>query len=498
VRGAIFLHRWLGVALCLFFLLWFPSGIGMMYWDFPAVTAADRLERSPALDPSAIRLTPAAAFAASGLSQPPSQARLNLFDGRPVYRFRAGRGETLVYADTGAKQITASSDLVARVAAAWVKQPAAAAAAATLDDVDQWTVQGAFRSQRPLTKFSWPNGDQVYVSQAFGEVVQYTTTASRIGAHLGPIPHWIYFTPLRKRQPLWNQVVIWTSGLATVGAILGLVVGVWVYSPSTRYRRDGAPTSIPYRGQKRWHTVVGLIFGVGAVTWAFSGMLSMDPFPSSGARATSEIRQALRGPLQLEAFAARDPREALTLLPGLPVKELELASFGGEPIYIATLGRGESRVVPIAGAPRDEFDRGRLVELIAKAAQPHGLAETRVLDRYDVYYLDRHRQRPLPVILARVNDAEHSRYYVDPRTARIVGSYSSRSWMSRWLYHGLHSLDFPWLDDYRPLWDVVVITFMLGGTALGVTSLILAWRVIGAYLLAGVQRAGLSAGPLSR
>ena len=59
--------------------------------------------------------------------------------------------------------------------------------------------------------------------------------------------------------------------------------------------------------------------------------------------------------------------------------------------------------------------------------------------------------------------------------------------MSRWLYHGLHSLDFPWLYNYRPLWDIVVITFMVGGTALCVTSLILAWRVLGRKL------AGLSA-----
>ena len=116
-----------------------------------------------------------------------------------------------------------------------------------------------------------------------------------------------------------------------------------------------------------------------------------------------------------------------------------------------------------------------------------------------MYYLDRHRQKPLPVILARLNDAEHTGYYIDPKTARVVGSYSSRTWMSRWLYHGLHSLDFPWLYDHRPLWDIVVISFMLGGTALCVTSLILAWRVLGVYLFAGgVQRAGLSAGPLSR
>ena len=34
-RALIFVHRWLGVALCLVFLLWFPSAIGIMYWDYP-------------------------------------------------------------------------------------------------------------------------------------------------------------------------------------------------------------------------------------------------------------------------------------------------------------------------------------------------------------------------------------------------------------------------------------------------------------------------------
>ena len=87
-RSVIFVHRWLGVAVCLFFLLWFPSGIGMMYWDFPSVTPADRLDRSAALDPSTIRLSPAEAYAVLNQTQAPAQARLNTFDGRPVYRFR--------------------------------------------------------------------------------------------------------------------------------------------------------------------------------------------------------------------------------------------------------------------------------------------------------------------------------------------------------------------------------------------------------------------------
>ena len=483
-RFAIFVHRWLGVGLCLLFLVWFPSGIGMMYWDFPSVTAADRLERSPALDPSTVRLSPTEAYAILGLSQPPAQVRLNTFDGRPVYRFRAGRGETLVYADTGARQVDVTKELMQRAATAWTRQPASAATVTAID-VDQWTVQGTFRNLQPLWKYSWPDGEQVYLSEMSGEVVQYTTTRSRIGAYLGPIPHWLYFTPLRKHQPAWSRVVIWSSGIGSSAAILGIIIAVWMYSPSRRYRVAGAATSLPYRGPKRWHAVLGLIFGLGAVTWAFSGMLSMDPFPALTARNPTDIPQALRGRLQMGAFAAKDPREALAQLSNLQVKELELTSFDGEPVYMATFGGGATRILPLAGPPRAEFDQQRIVDLVSKAAQPYGLVETRVLDRYDMYYLDRHRQRPLPVILARVNDADQTRYYIDPRTARIVGSYSSRNWMTRWLYHGLHSLDFPWLYNYRPAWDIVVITFMLGGTALCVTSLVLAWRVIGTRFFGG-------------
>lgn len=497
-RSAIFLHRWLGVALCLLFLLWFPSGIGMMYWDFPSVSAGDRLDRSPALDSSKIHVSPADAFAALDQSQPAGQVRLNIFDGRPVYRFRVGRGESLVYADTGARQLDVPADMTARVASAWARQPAGAATVVTLDAADQWTVQGSFRSTRPLSKYSWPNGEQVYVSQASGEVVQYTTSASRVGAYLGPIPHWIYFTPLRRNQLAWSRFVTWSSGIGAIAAILGIIVGVWMYSPAKRYRIADQATSIPYRGQKRWHMVCGLIFGLGAATWAFSGMLSMDPFPLRTAP-PNDIPQALRGRLQLAAFAAKDPRAALAEIANAPVKELELAMFAGEPIYMATLGGGETRIVPLSGPPRTEFDRQRIIDVVTGAAQPGGLVETRVVEHYDAYYIDRRRQRPLPVILARVNDADRTRYYIDPKTARVVGSYGSRNWTSRWLYHGLHSLDFPWLYNYRPLWDIVMIVFMLGGTALCVTSLILAWRVLGAYFFGGgVQRAGLSAGPLSR
>jgi PepSY-associated transmembrane protein len=501
-RSLIFVHRWLGIALCGVFLLWFPSGIGMMYWSFPDVSRDDRLERSPALDASKITLSPAEALKALGVDEA-GAIRLNTFDGRPVYRIGGFGGQSIVYADTGEEQLEVPMDMIHRAAAAWTGQRSESATVEEMTDVDQWTVQTRLRDLQPLYKFSFPDGQQVYISANSGEVEQYTTTGSRWGAYVGAIPHWLYFTPLRKHGAEWSKVVIWSSGIGTGAAILGIVVGVWMYSPSKRYRNAGAPTSIPYRGQKRWHTIFGLIFGVATATWAFSGMLSMDPFPRRTNRAAANgeqivrgvtadpdgIREALRGDLSLTAFERKPPTDALAQLAGLQVKELQLTSFMGAPGYLATLADGTTRIVPVDGEPITGFTPERITEVVTKAAGANAFAEVKTINQYDMYYLDRRRERPLPVVLARYNDAEKTRLYIDPKTARIVSTYSASNWVSRWLYHGLHSFDFPWLYNYRPLWDIVVITFMVGGTALCVTSLVLAWRVLGRKVRAIVPQA---------
>lgn len=486
LRTLIVVHRWLGIALCLFFLVWFPSGIGMMYFPMPSVTTADRLQRSPALTPSSVKLSPAEA--ATRLGVEPIDLTLTTFDGRPAYRAGGRRGGgPVLYADTGEEQGDVSKTMVRRLAAAWTGQPVSTAAETEVTAVDQWTLQSRLGALRPAWKYSWPNGEQVYVSQASGEVFQYTTTASRLGAWLGPIPHWLYFAPLRRHGLEWSRVVIWSSGLGTVAALIGVVIGVWRCSPRKRYRHDGAPTAIPYRGQKRWHTVLGLVFGVATVTYAFSGLLSMDPFPSLTDRLRPasrgrepNIRAALRGEPPADAFTALHPRDALARLDGVAVKALEPTSFAGEPFYLARLADGDTRLVPMRGAPRAAIAADAIAGVVHAAAS--GEVTTTVLTQYDRYYLDRDRRRPLPVVLAQLTTGNETRYYIDPRTAEVVQVYNAGGWVNRWLYTGLHSLNFPWLYNYRPLWDIVVITLMLGGTALCVTSLVLAWRALGRAL----------------
>ena len=57
----IYSHRWLGIVLGIVFLAWCVSGVVLMYYGVPHLTAGERLMRLPPLDLSAIRVTPAEA-----------------------------------------------------------------------------------------------------------------------------------------------------------------------------------------------------------------------------------------------------------------------------------------------------------------------------------------------------------------------------------------------------------------------------------------------------
>jgi PepSY-associated TM region len=470
---AIVSHRWTGAAFCLLFSWWFISGVFIMYCDYPEVKRADRLARAEALDASRIRLSAREAWGRLQSPGAPDSVRLAMFDRRPAYWFRLGRARLAVYADNGETQRNFPPDINLRTAAAFAGEPAEMAKVEAVTQPDQWTVGGIYRRGARLTKYSWPDGRQAYVSGATGEVVQYTTRAIRLGAWLGPIPHWLYFTALRQNGRLWSKIVIWLSGAATLVAVLGLIAGLTMYSPSKRYRFEGSATSNPYAGTKRLHMTLGLFFGLLACTWAFSGMLSMDPFPQSGSGG-SEFPEAFSGePFDFEPFDEREVQNALAQVAGLKVKDLEFLNVGGKAFYLATQDERNSRVIPMDGEARSELDRAWLVDVVNKASRPQGLDGAEFITAYDAYYLDRRRELPLPVLRVRLNDASQSIFYVDPRTARIVGGYDKSQWAERWAYHGLHSMNLPWLYRNRPAWDLVVLTLMLGGAALSVTSVVI-------------------------
>jgi hypothetical protein len=107
-----------------------------------------------------------------------------------------------------------------------------------------------------------------------------------------------------------------------------------------------------------------------------------------------------------------------------------------------------------------------------------GILDSALLTSYDVYYYDRHDRKPLPVVRVRLADQSNTWLYINPSTAMIQARYTDRSRLERWLYNGLHSLDFPFLYHHRPLWDVTVIVLSVGGFLLSITGIILTQRYL--------------------
>jgi hypothetical protein len=134
-------------------------------------------------------------------------------------------------------------------------------------DYDQWTVAGDFDRDRPLKRITLDDsaGTEIYVSAATGAIVLTTTRTQRLLNYAGSIAHWLYPTTLRHHKRVWTALMWWLSLIATVGAVLGVFIGLV---------RLGA--AMPYQGLQRWHHITGLVFAPFLLAWIFSGFLSMD------------------------------------------------------------------------------------------------------------------------------------------------------------------------------------------------------------------------------
>ena len=494
-RAVILSHRYLGIVLSLLVIMWFATGITMMYWGgMPRVTPELRLDRLQPVDVGRVQITPAQAAAQAGLDAPGRVTLTTLLD-RPAYRF-GGRSSTLVFADTGDVLDELSLDQSLTVAATFARAPVSQVHhLKTLHEVDQWTLQ----TRLPLHKFGVDDGagTELYVQPSTGEVAMMTTRRSRGWAWVSTIPHWMYFTALRTNQPLWYRLVVWTSALACVLAALGLVLGVTQFRvPRATFRlkaeatkRGWVKTAIPYSGAMRWHYVSGVVFGVFTLTFAFSGLVSMEPWSWTNAPGLELPRNVLTGgPVDLSRFKAHPIAEWDHVIGTRPVKEIEFVRLLDEPYYIVRRGAvtrdaadrerlhqpypirhmriEDDRLMVAADSfavHKGPFDQAGMVERIRAAAGNARIVETQLLSEYDSYYYSRVRQIPLPALRIKFDDPAETWVYVDPSLGQVVTAINRWGRVERWVYHGLHSLDFPYLYNSRPSWDIVMIVLCLGG-----------------------------------
>jgi hypothetical protein len=223
----------------------------------------------------------------------------------------------------------------------------------------------------------------------------------------------------------------------------------------------------------RWHYISGVAFGVFSLTWVFSGMLSMEPYFWASAGGTgNRIPQALRGGvLDLTQFEKLPPgREDL--------KELEFLRIQGEPYYVTRCAGSAPNLISARSLEvRDEsFSVESLLQRAQQGNPGVAVAESSLLSGYDAYYHATERKPPLPVLRVKFGDPDATWFYIDPHMGRVVGRFTRRERLQRWLYHGLHSLDFNFWYYQGWVWTSVMVALNLGGVILSAIGMIIGLR----------------------
>jgi len=496
-------HRYLGVALCALFLVWFVSGIVMLYVRMPILFPAERFQYLSDIDPARFVVTPLEAAARAGLTEAPRRIRLNTLRGRPIYYLLPkGRKWVGVFGDDGSPL-----DRITPEAAALIVTRGAPSAAArylgSVEAIDQWTLTNSLNLHRPLHRIAVgdDHGTEMYVSEVTGEIVMRTTKRERALAWLGPIAHWGAPEALRTRVAAWRQVILWLSGAGIILVISGLWIGIVRYRHRGYMLKAGVARS-PYTGWKKWHHWGGLVFGAVTLTWMFSGWLylnpggyrsgpletitTMSPYNVGGVRADQSSRPehvlALSGgPIDPALYTMAVARAWAEVPETAAPREIELVRVGGVPYFVFYADWNRSWIVP-ADKPvsivQQQFETAALVGVAQTMLRDATLTDATLVDRYDAYYYSVGAVAPkrLPFLRIKFDDPSRTWFYIDPYSGSILRRYDAYGRMMRWMVNGLHTLDFPFLFAHRPAWDLAIILLSAGGLLLSGSGLVMGWR----------------------
>ncbi len=457
MRALVLIHRWLGVAFCLLFAMWFASGMVMHFVPFPALAESERIAGLAAFNPQEVMVTPRDALKALEVHKV-RRMRLVAVGGSPTYIALRNDGTQAALDAKSGKTLVVNEAVAlasARVHARARKLDAAQPRIAALESHDQWSVANGFDTHRPLYHVALDDAvhTMLYVSSVTGEVVLDTTRFERAWNWAGSVLHWIYPTALRKHWEAWDNTVWWLSLVAMIGAMTGTALGVL---------RLKALRS-PFQGWMKWHHVLGLTSALFVLTWIFSGWLSMDHgrLFSKGAIDTAD-RMRIEG----RALSVPDlPQlDAMTT----PMREIEWLPFAGQIVM---------RVIGSTGGREMRADAQRSPALsneqVTVAARTLGRACTHTRIAFDDAYPARSVATDAPVY--RIICGE-TWFHIDGADGRVIEKLDASRRAYRWAFQALHTFDFPALSARPASRTMLILVLCTAGFAFSVTGVVIGWR----------------------
>lgn len=458
-------HRWIGIATCLLFVLWFVSGLVMLYVPFPSLEDEERLQGLSPIAWEQVEHGPHE----TGIEPDFQEIALEMQDGRPVWRLSPWEVERYaIWADSGLPMAPVGRAEAQRIAERFGKEPVSAL---RLIYNDQWSVPGGYDVHRPLWKaeLAGSKGRVLYVSSTSGEIVLDTDARERLWNWLGSIPHWLYPRALREDQPLWRQVVMWVSGPCIIGGLTGIWIGVLRLRAGKRRFKGNRMT--PYSGWMKWHHVSGLVGSVFLILWIFSGWLSVDPFRLFASEGISD--ETYRD------YAGGEP------LPNLDLAGLaQIAPQARQVVVRSAAGRSlarirqpglEDRVVDAISLQPLAPDEDRVRTAAAQLVPGAEIAAMETLTEPDAYWYGVRGEPPLPVLRLRFADDAQTWVHLDPVTGELRGQADARRRTYRWLFDLFHRWDLNLLLDASPARDLLIWLMSIAGLISSVTAVYIGW-----------------------
>jgi PepSY-associated TM region len=473
VRLLFLTHRYLGIGVSLLMVTWCLSGVVMMYVSYPQLPQSQRLAALPRLDLSACCQEDDAAPISPDARI--NDVRVEMVGSRAIAQLSLPKHREVIDLKTGQRAHFAvgQAATVAGRLAALAKAPAAFEATELIED-DQWTVSGDFGRDRPLYRFSLvdPAHTDLYVSSTTGRAVQMTTRNERFWNWFGAVPHWVYFTALRRHPAPWNWFIVITSTLGCFLTVLGIVIGV------QQLRRRPSNRFTPYRGFMMWHHIPGVIFGGFAFAWVLSGLLSMNPWGLLESDGPYSEFERLHGtsPTWREVQSALRNLAVAAPLEGMV--SLQTANLDGRLFFVAAFADGRRIRVDADGrlAPMSPDIVALESSLIAAGSNN----TPQLMSAADDFYFSHHGQPvAFPVYRLLLNDSDATRYYFDAVSGEIVMKIDSATRGYRWMHQALHRLDFSEALRRRPTWDILMLILLSGTTVVCATGLYAAIRRVG-------------------
>lgn len=473
------LHRVTGTIIAIFFMMWFVTGLVLIYHDFPRLSDREVYSHMDVL-PDSIAVP-------AGLPQGLESLALKQFQGQTLVSYSTA-DTTAVQTLSGLAAAPVDFSTAMAVARKWGDAPISRVD--TLHERDQWIMYSRYKREMPIYKFHFDNSErsQLYVASRSAKPLQLTDRTSRAWAWAGAIPHKLYLPCIRGDVDRWKFWITVGALFCLVASVTGLIAALVAWR---RVHRATGRWKNPYKKRLlRIHFTFGLIFAIPLIAWSISGYFSMQRVPRwlvpmHGDYFMDYDTMWGEGMLNLEVYKL-DVEKVREAFPDL--KSLSFTRFGTQPVYEAVTGDTLRRLDASTGKVKPLLiSESTIMEGLRRMHGDSVAISLEKLNSYDSHYYSVMGRSPLPVYRAKIGDSDGTLYYIDPRDGHVSFLNHNKLWR-KYLFSGIHYLNLRCFAGHEFWWQICLWIVCVAGGVYCFLSCILGVKYIRRMLIRGRKR----------